>query len=42
MENQKDVIVILFPHPKGTRVINDEGEDVLQKYEIGDLREGFK
>jgi succinate dehydrogenase/fumarate reductase flavoprotein subunit len=33
---------VFSPHPKGTRVINDEGEDILQKYEIGDLNEAIK
>ena len=33
---------VFSPHPKGTRVINGEGEDVLQKYEIGDLNEAIK
>jgi fumarate reductase (CoM/CoB) subunit A len=33
---------VFSPHPKGTRVINDEGEDVLQKYEIGNLNEAIK
>jgi succinate dehydrogenase/fumarate reductase flavoprotein subunit len=34
--------VVFSPHPRGTRVINNEGEDVLQKYEIGDLNEAIK
>lgn len=33
---------VFSPHPKGTRVINDEREDVLQKYEMGDLNEAIK
>lgn len=33
---------VFSPHPKGTRVINDHGEDVLQKHEIGDLNEAIK
>jgi fumarate reductase (CoM/CoB) subunit A len=33
---------VFSPHPKRTRVINDEGEDVLQKYEMGDLNEAIK
>jgi fumarate reductase (CoM/CoB) subunit A len=33
---------VFSPHPKETRVINEEGEDVLQKHEIGDLNEAIK
>jgi aspartate oxidase len=33
---------VFSPHPRGTRVINDEDEDVLQKYEMGDLNEAIK
>jgi succinate dehydrogenase/fumarate reductase flavoprotein subunit len=33
---------VFSPHPKGTRVINDEGEEFLQKYEMGDLNEAIK
>jgi succinate dehydrogenase/fumarate reductase flavoprotein subunit len=33
---------VFSPHPKGTRVINGVGEDLLQKYEIGDLNEAIK
>ncbi len=33
---------VFSPHPKGTRVINSGGEDVVQKYEIGDLNEAIK
>ncbi len=33
---------VFSPHPKGTRVINGEGEDVVQRYGIGDLNEAIK
>jgi aspartate oxidase len=33
---------VFSPHPKETRLINEAGEDVLQKYEIGDLNEAIK
>jgi len=33
---------VFSPHPKETRLINGAGEDVLQKYEIGDLNEAIK
>ena len=33
---------VFSPHPKETRLINEVGEDVFQKYEIGDLNEAIK
>ncbi len=33
---------VFSPHPKEAMVINDNGEDVLQKYEIGNLNEAIK
>ncbi len=33
---------VFSPHPKGTKLVNDEGEDLLQKHEIDDLNEAIK
>ena len=33
---------VFSPHPKEARVVNDNGEDLLQKYEIGYLNEAIK
>jgi len=33
---------VFSPHPNETRLINEGGEDVLQKYEMGDLNEAIK
>jgi succinate dehydrogenase/fumarate reductase flavoprotein subunit len=33
---------VFSPHPKETRLMNEGGEDVLQRYQIGDLNEAIK
>jgi fumarate reductase (CoM/CoB) subunit A len=33
---------VFSPHPKEAKIINDDGEDVLQKHEIDDLNEAIK
>jgi aspartate oxidase len=33
---------VFSPHPKGTKLVNDEGEDVLHKHGIDDLNEAIK